>query len=54
MTVTKLKSGNIITYAGTSAEVAQAVSDDQWSQTQIISIVYDEDIGKYVAFVKIL
>jgi len=54
MAVAKVKSGNIITYAGTSAEVAQAISDDQWPIEKIIQIVYDQDLSKYVAFVRAL
>lgn len=54
MTVAKAKNGGIITYTGTSAEVAQALSNDQWSQTQILAIVYDVGNSKFVAFVKIL
>lgn len=53
MTVAKVKSGNVITYTGTSAEVAQALSDDQVPQGKFI-IVYDVGTSKFVAFVKVL
>lgn len=35
MTVSKTKYGNIITYTGTLAEVAQAMSDDHWPESKI-------------------
>lgn len=53
MSVAKVKSGNVITYTGTSAEVAQALSDDQVPEDKY-KIVYDAGASKFVAFVKVL
>lgn len=53
MTVSKVKYGNIVTYTGTLAEVAQAVSNDQWPESKI-HIYYDAGASKVVAWIKTL
>lgn len=54
MAVTKTVNGGVITYlSATATEVAQAISDEKRTETQVLSIVYDSTNGEFVAFVKI-
>lgn len=52
MTVSKTKNGNVMTYIGTSNEVAQALSDDQVPLGKLMAITYNGT--NITAFVKIL
>ena len=52
MAVSKTKNGNVITYIGTSNEVAQALSDDQIPWGKIIAVTYNGT--NITAFVKVL